>query len=200
MKKLLLIVLLIVGCINADSKLNNSDEIGGLNKKSVPNKSDNKWSINLGYSSTKGTIFGLARNYRIREKTSVFILGGLLTAGLGVIYEHSYNDKGYVIGAYNGIDLSAGYNGRYGWSYSVEWRLAPFIAYQWVFKNQHCFSIGVSTGLLKGIYSYFEPYSDQYDASPDQYETHRKAMEDIRGLEKKFRAFIFPIISYEYRF
>ena len=196
----LIILLLIVGCVNADFKLKINDEIGGLNKKSVPNNSDNKWSINLGYSSTKGTIFGLARNYRIREKTSVFILGGLLTAGLGVIYEHSYNDKGYVIGAYNGIDLSAGYSGSYGWNYSAKWRIAPFIAYQWVFKNQHCFSIGVSSGLLKGIYSYFEPYSDQFEASPDQFKAHRKAMENIRALENNFRAFIFPIISYEYRF
>ena len=188
MKKLLLIILLIVGCVNADFKLKNSDEIGVLNKKYFPINSDNKWSINLGYSATKGTIFGLARNYRIREKTSVFILGGLLTAGLGVIYEHSYNDKGYVIGAYNGIDLNAGYNNRYGWSYSVEWRLAPFIAYQWVFNNQHCFSIGVSSGLLKGIYSYFAPIP-QY-----QSEAQRKT------IENNFRAFIFPIISYEYRF
>ena len=135
MKIILLIALLIVGCVNADCKLINSDEIGGLNKKSVPNNSDNKWSINLGYSATKGTVFGLARNYRIREETSVFILGGLLTAGLGVIYEQNYNDNGYVIGAYSGIDLSVGYNGD--WSYSVEWRIAPFIAYQLVFKNQH---------------------------------------------------------------
>ena len=170
MKKLLLIILLIVGCVNADFKLKNSDEIGGLNKKSFPINSDNKWSINLGYSATKGTIFGLARNYRIREKTSVFILGGLLTAGLGIIYEHSYNNKGYVIGAYNGIDLNAGYNNRYGWSYSVEWRLAPFIAYQWVFNNQHCFSIGVSSGLLKGIYSYYGPYSDQNSNKFEAYE------------------------------
>ena len=189
MKKLLLIILLIVGYINADSKLKNSDEIGGLNKKSFPINSDNKWSINLGLSSTKGTILGLARNYRIREKTSVFILGGLLTTGLGVIYEQNYNDNGYVIGAYSGIDLSSvGYNGVYGWSYSVQWRIAPFIAYQWVFKNQHCFSIGVSSGLLKGIYSYFESYS-QY-----QSEAQRKT------IENSFRAFIFPIISYEYRF
>ena len=194
----LIILLLIVGCVNADVKLNNSDEIGGLNKKFVPNNSDNKWSINLGYSSTKGTIFGLARNYRIREKTSVFILGGLLTTGLGVIYEQNYNDNGYVIGAYSGIDLSSvGYNGVYGWSYAVQWRIAPFIAYQWVFKNQHCFSIGVSSGLLKGIYSYFEPYSGQ---NYSQFEAYRKAKEDIRALENNFRAFIFPIISYEYRF
>ena len=194
----LTILLLIVGCVFADVKLKNSDEIGEFKKKSFPINSDNKWSINIGLSATKGgTILGLARNYRIREKTSVFILGGLLTTGLGVIYEQNYNDNGYVIGAYNGIDLSAGYNGRYGWSYSVEWRLAPFIAYQWVFKNQHCFSIGVSSGLLKGIYSYFEPYSGQYSG---QFEVYLKAMEDIRALENNFRAFIFPIISYEYRF
>ena len=189
--KLLLIILLIIGCVNADFKLKNSDEIGGLNKKSFPINSDNKWSINLGYSATKGTIFGLARNYRIREKTSVFILGGLLTTGLGVIYEQNYNDNGYVIGAYSGNDLSVGYNGVYGWSYSVEWRIAPFIAYQWVFKNQHCFSIGVSSGLLKGIYSYFESYS-QY-----QSEAQRKIIENRFN---SLRTFIFPIISYEYRF
>ena len=185
----LIILLLIVGCVNADFKLKNSDEIGGLNKKSFPINSDNKWSINLGYSATKGTIFGLARNYRIREKTSVFILGGLLTTGLGVIYEQNYNDNGYVIGAYSGIDLSTvSYNSLYGWSYSVEWRIAPFIAYQWVFKNQHCFSIGVSSGLLKRIYSNFEPYHQYQSEAPTQI------------IEKNFRAFIFPIISYEYRF
>ena len=127
--------------------------------------------------------------YRIRKKTSLYILGGLLTTGLGVIYEQNYNDNGYVIGAYSGIDLSTvSYNGLYGWSYSVEWRIAPFIAYQWVFKNQHCFSIGVGSGLLKGIYSYFAPIP-QY-----QSEAQRKT------IENNFRAFIFPIISYEYRF
>ena len=128
----------------------------------------------------------------MREKTSVFILGGLLTAGLGVIYEQNYNDNGYVIGAYSGIDLSTvSYNSLYGWSYSVEWRIAPFIAYQWVFKTQHCFSIGVSSGLLKGIYSSFESYS-QY-----QSEAQRKTIENRFN---SLRAFIFPIISYEYRF
>ena len=184
----LIILLLIVGCGYANVKLQNSDEIGEFKKKSFPINSDNKWSINLGLSSTKGTILGLARNYRIREKTSVFILGGLLTTGLGVIYEQNYNDNGYVIGAYSGIDLSVGYNGVYGWSYSVEWRIAPFIAYQWVFKNQHCFSIGVSSGVLKGIYNYFEP-TPQY-----QLEAQRKT------IDNNFRAFIFPKISYEYRF
>ena len=185
----LIILLLIVGCVNADVKLKNSDKIGEFNKKSFPINSDNKWSINLGLSSTKGTILGLARNYRIMEKTSVFILGGLLTAGLGVIYEQNYNDNEYVIGAYSGIDLSSvGYNGVYGWSYSIQWRIAPFIAFQWVFKNQHCFSIGVSSGLLKGIYSYFTPIP-QY-----QSEAQRKT------IENNYRAFISPIISYEYRF
>ena len=184
----LTILLLIVGCVFADVKLKNSDEIGEFKKKSFPINSDYKWSINLGLSSTKGTILGLARNYRIREKTSVFIIGGLLTTGLGVIYEQNYNDNGYVIGAYSGIDLSTASYNLYGWSYSVQWRIAPFIAYQWVFKNQHCFSIGVSSGLLKGIYSYFEPYP-QYQA-----EAQRKT------IENNFRAFIFPIISYEYRF
>ena len=189
----LIILLLIVGCVYADVKLQNSDEIGEFKKKSFPINSDNKWSINIGLSATKGgTILGLARNYRIREKTSVFILGGLLTTGLGVIYEQNYNDNGYVIGAYSGIDLSSvGYNGVYGWSYSVQWRIATFIAYQWVFKNQHCFSIGVSSGLLKGIYSYFESYS-QY-----QSEAQRKTIENRFN---SLRAFIFPIISYEYRF
>ena len=188
--KLLLFVLLIVGCVYANVKLNNSDEIGELKKrKSFPINSDNKWSINLGLFSTKGTILGLARNYRIREKTSVFILGGLSTTGLGVIYEQNYNDNGYVLGAYSGIDLSTvSYNSLYGWSYSVEWRIAPFIAYQWVFKNQHCFSIGVSSGVLNGIYSYFAPIP-QY-----QSEAQRKT------IDNNFRAFISPIISYEYRF
>ena len=188
--KSLIILLLIVGCVYADVKLQNSDEIGEFKKKSFPINSDNKWSINIGISATKGgTILGLARNYRIREKTSVFILGGLLTTGLGVIYEQNYNDNGYVIGAYSGIDLSTvSYNSLYGWSYSVEWRIAPFIAYQWVFKNQHCFSIGVSSGLLKGIYSYFESYP-QYKS-----EAQRKI------IENNFKAFIVPIISYEYRF
>ena len=186
----LIILLLIVGCVYADVKLKNSDEISEFNKKSFPINSDNKWSINIGLTATKGgTILGLARNYRIREKTSVFILGGLLTTGLGVIYEQNYNDNGYVIGAYSGIDLSTvSYNSLYGWSYSVEWRIAPFIAYQWVFKNQHCFSIGVSSGLLKGIYSYFAPIP-QY-----QSEAQRKT------IENNYRAFISPIISYEYRF
>ena len=179
----LTILLLIVGCVFADVKLQNSDEIGEFKKKSFPINSDNKWSINLGLSSTKGTILGLARNYRIREKTSVFIIGGLLTTGLGVIYEQNYNDNGYVIGAYSGIALSTvSYNGLYGWSYSVEWRIAPFIAYQWVFKNQHCFSIGVSSGLLKGIYSYFEPYP-QYKS-----EAQRKI------IENNFKAFIFYLL------
>ena len=189
----LTILLLIVGCVHADIKLNNSDEIGEFNKKSIPINSDYKWSINIGLSATKGgTILGLARNYRIRKKTSVFIIGGLLTTGLGVIYEQNYNDNGYVIGAYSGIDLSTvSYNSLYGWSYSVEWRIAPFIAYQWVFKNQHCFSIGVSSGLLKGIYSSFESYS-QY-----QSEAQRKTIENRFN---SLRAFIFPIISYEYRF
>ena len=186
----LTILLLIDGCVFADVKLKNSDEIGELKKKSFPINSDYKWSINIGISATKGgTILGLARNYRIRKKTSVFILGGLLTTGLGVIYEQNYNDNGYVIGAYSGIDLSTvSYNGLYGWSYSVEWRIAPFIAYQWVFKNQHCFSIGVSSGLLKRIYSNFEPYHQYQSEAPTQI------------IEKNFRAFIFPIISYEYRF
>ena len=186
----LIILLLIVGCVYANVKLQNSDEIGEFKQKSFPINSDNKWSINIGLTATKGgTILGLARNYRIREKTSVFILGGLLTTGLGVIYEKNYNDNGYVIGAYSGIDLSTvSYNSLYGWSYSVEWRIAPFIAYQWVFKNQHCFSIGVSSGLLKGIYSYFAPIP-QY-----QSEAQRKT------IENNSRAFIFPVISYEYRF
>ena len=191
MKKLLTILLLIVGCVFADVKLQNSDEIGEFKKKSFPINSDNKWSINIGLSSTKGTILGLARNYRIREKTSVFILGGLLTTGLGVIYEQNYNDNGYVIGAYSGIDLSVGYNGVHGWSYSVQWRIAPFIAYQWVFKNQHCFSIGVSSGLLKRIYSNFEPYSQYHSEAQRQ---------TIENSFRSFRAFIFPIISYEHRF
>ena len=43
----------------------------------------------------------------------------------------------------------------------------------------------------------FEPYSGQYSG---QFEVYLKAMEDIRALENNFRAFIFPIISYEYRF
>ena len=184
----LIILLLIVGCGYANVKLQNSDEIGEFKKKSFPINSDYKWSINIGISATKGgTILGLARNYRIREKTSIFILGGLLTTGLGVIYEQNYNDNGYVIGAYSGIDLGVGYNYD-GWAYSVEWRIAPFIAYQWVFKNQHCFSIGVSSGLLKRIYSNFEPYHQYQSEAPPQ------------KIEKNFRAFIFPIISYEYRF
>ena len=185
----LIILLLIVGCVFADVKFQNSDEIGEDKKKSFPINSDNKWSINIGLSATKGgTILGLARNYRIREKTSVFILGGLSTTGLGVIYEQNYNDNGYVIGAFSGIDLGFGYSALIGWFYSASWRIAPFIAYQWVFKNQHCFSIGVSSGLLKGIYSYFTPIP-QY-----QSEAQRKT------IENNYRAFISPIISYEYRF
>jgi len=110
----LIILLLIVGCVYANVKLQNSDEIGEFKKKSFPINSDNKWSINIGLSATKGTILGLARNYRIREKTSVFILGGFFTTGLGVIYEQNYNDNGYVIGAYSGIDFGFGYNGFMG--------------------------------------------------------------------------------------
>ena len=123
----LTILLLIVGCVFGDVKFQNSDEIGEFKKKSFPINSDNKWSINIGLFSTKGTILGLARNYRIREKTSVFIIGGLLTTGLGVIYEQNYNDNGYVIGAYSGIDLGFGYSALYGWFYSASWRIAPFL-------------------------------------------------------------------------
>ena len=196
MKKLLLIALLIVGCGYANVKLQNSDEIGEFKKKSFPINSDNKWSINIGLTATKGgTILGLARNYRIREKTSVFILGGLLTTGLGVIYEQNYNDNGYVIGAYSGIDLGVGY--YKGWFYSASWRIAPFIAYQRVFKNQHCFSIGVSSGLLKYIYSMKPIYSN---FEPNHQSGYSNATQPLSFRENKIIAFIFPILSYEYRF
>ena len=96
MKKILLIVLLIVGCGFANENTPNTSKPDILNKKK---------SIGIGIFTNKSpNIIRYIHNFQISEKFSFYPLIGLpYPIGLGLSWQQHYNQNGIV------LDLSAGF-------------------------------------------------------------------------------------------
>ena len=194
MKKLILISLLIISyglSQNKDSEVIKND----------PNK---KWSISLGHYTTKGLKSTLTRYYNVGKNTRLYIAGNTTSYGLGAIHEENYNNNGYVIGLFNGIDFSFSFSYNSANSYSSisssNWRITPFIGYQWIYKSQHCFYIGNGLSISKGIhynYTAGKKLKEWQDENKD-YKMREKSHK--AGFINNFHFSFFPIISYEFKF
>ena len=137
MKKLLLIVLLIVGLHAGDSDMLNTSK-----------DSHNYLSLGIGAASTKALNFvQISYDKKINQNTSYFGLFGLPTIfGFGISWQQNYNQNGWVLSSCIGGNLLLYNESVEGIDYNLG------ISYQWEIWNSPTFlSIGLHIGAYEGI-------------------------------------------------
>ena len=131
MKKLLFIVLLIIG-------LAFSNELPS-------NISDKTWSISVGLGTNRSFSFlGLSKDFRINNIFSYFITTGIgySIIGTGLSFQNNYNNNGFNIALNYGLQLIDELEDS---KYYIWYAVAN---YQWKIGKQ----IFLSSGLMGGLY------------------------------------------------
>jgi len=156
------------------------DEIELLKKELVENESKNSSnktrSVAVGFGTNRSlTLLGLSRDFRLGNHFSFFLTAGIGTAlsGMGIAYQNNYNE--------NGVNFSTTF-GIYTDGDNPLGSLNLSLNYQWKIGKQSF----ISAGIMGGSYEYNNLTYYCYDGY----------CEDIIHSQE----YVFPTISYDYRF
>ena len=141
------------------------------NFKNYSDISDKGWSVAGGLGTNRSlTLIGISKDFRFLSNYSFFITAGIGTALPGIGISFQNNVNN------NGINLSVTLGASYT-MYGLEPTIHSNLCYQWKFENNTFLSLGIMGG-----YFWVEDYDDYGDLDTIAY------------------PYIFPTISYDFRF